>query len=117
MLDTGGYGSMIDLKTAEALKLDVTKAVNANYGHYYSPGYRPVPFAGMVHGPIQIRFSGEVVLTIPHLRVINSNRCIVLLGVDLLCGGRPTERWNFASTSIATATDSAISGTISFKLG
>jgi hypothetical protein len=57
MFDTGGYGTMFDVESAKAMQLDFEEAKGGNYGHYYSPGYRPVPFAGIVHGPIEIRFS------------------------------------------------------------
>jgi hypothetical protein len=48
---------MFDVESAKAMQLDFEEAKGGNYGHYYSPGYRPVPFAGIVHGPIEIRFS------------------------------------------------------------
>lgn len=62
MLDTGGHGSMIDRVSAEELGLDITRSHNGNYGHYFSPGYRPRPYYGIVSGPVPLRFSEEVVL-------------------------------------------------------
>ncbi len=89
MLDTGGYVTLLDIESAKQMNLDYEEAVNGNLGYYYSPGYQPVAYAGVVHGPVELRFSESVVVTIPYIKLINSNRRLAILGVDFLCGGRP----------------------------
>lgn len=99
------------------MQLDVTEAVNGNYGHYHSPGYGPRAYAGLIHGPIPIKFSKNVVITIPYLRVITSPRQLIILGADVLCGGRPLHRWNFHQLTISTDGEGEVGGEIHFKLG
>ena len=98
MVDTGAHGCMVDAKTAAQMQLNVTEAKGGNYGAYSSPGYPPRPYAGIVHGPVPLRFSNEVVIMVPFVRVIESDKPQVILGVDLLCTGR--ERWNFAGLEL-----------------
>lgn len=96
LLDTGGHGSVIDLASAEKLGLDVTPAgPDSKFGHYHSPGYPARPYAGLIYGPVPVRFSQEVVLHIPYIRVIHSKRRLLILGADLLAGGRSQTNWNF----------------------
>ena len=90
--------------------------MDGNFGHYFSPGYGPRPYAGIVHGPIPIRFSRQAIVTIPFMRVITSPRRLTILGADVLCGGRPTTRWNFASISVATLASGDVKGYIHFTL-
>ena len=70
MADTGAHGCIIDEQSAAAMRLDVTPATNGNFGSYSSPGYGPKPYAGIVHGPLDLHFSREVMLQVPFMRVI-----------------------------------------------
>ena len=57
-----------------------------------------------------LRFSNEVVIMVPFVRVIESDKPQVILGVDLLCTGH--ERWNFAGLELK-----ANVGYLMFELG
>ena len=58
MLDTAGARTMIDLKTANMLGLEVEVATAERYfGCFYSASAVPTPYAGRVKGPVTIRFS------------------------------------------------------------
>jgi hypothetical protein len=67
-----------------------------------------------VHGPIKMRFDDEVVVTVPHIRLINSTHSIAIAGVNLLCGGRPFYKYNFHSLPVTTHSDGTVTGTIAF---
>ena len=92
MADTGAHGCIIDEQSAAAIWLDVTPATNGNFGSYPSPGYGPKPYAGIVHGPVDLRFSREAVMQVPFVLVIQSEKPRIIVGVDLLCGGRDISR-------------------------
>ena len=93
------------------------EAVNGNLGHYYSPGYKPVAYAGVVHGPVELRFSESVVVTIPYIKPNHSDRRLAILGVDFLCGGRPYQRWNFHGLPVYTKSDGEVIGAAVFRKG
>ena len=118
MIDTGAHGTIIDKATTTAMKLDVTPAeAKGGFGCYSSPGYPPRPYAGIVHGPVALRFGPEIVLQVPFIRIIESNKPQVLLGVDLLCGGRDRSRWNYKGCYVDTTEDGQAKGYLLFKLG
>ena len=117
MLDTGGHASVIDKQTATEMGLNIIPAQSGNFGSYHSPGYGPKPYAGLVYGPVPIRFSESVVLLIPYIRVIESSVRLVILGADLLSGGRSPSRWNFGGLQIKTDEDGKARGWIIFKRG
>ena len=83
------------------MRLDVTPMTNGNFGSYSSPGYGPKPYAGIVHGPVDLRFSWEVVMQVPFVRVIQSEKPQIIVGVDLLCGGGDISRWNWKSIEVS----------------
>ena len=101
MADTGAHGCIIDEQSAVAMQLDATPLTNGNFGSYSSPGYGPKPYAGIVHGPVDLRFSQEVVLQVPFVRVIQLEKPQIIVGVDLLYGGRDISRWNWRSIEIS----------------
>ena len=115
LLDTGGHGTIIDHESALELGLDVTLARNGNFGHYRSPGYKPRAYHGIVQGPVEIRFNKEVVTLVPFIRIIDSPRRQIIIGADVLCGGRDILRWNFYSMPIVTNPDGTMQGYITFK--
>lgn len=105
---------MIDLASAQAMGLNVTKAHNNNFGHYFSPGYKPQPYAGLVHGPITLKFSNQVTLSVPYIKIVESERPLIILGADLLAGGRTSGGWNFVSMPITTDHLGRVTGHIEF---
>ena len=117
MLDTGGHASVIDKQTATEMGLNIIPSQFGNFGSYHSPGYGPKAYAGLVYGPVPIRFSVSVVLLVPYIRVIESSVRLVILGADLLSGGRSTNRWNFAGIHVKTDDEGKVKGCISFKRG
>ncbi len=107
MLETGGHASVIDHNTAKDMGLSIIPpSKKGGFGSYHSPGYGPRHYVGLVYGPVPIRFSEKVVLLIPYIRVIESNSRIVILGADLLSGGRDPDHWNYAGLRVHTDQDS-----------
>lgn len=76
--------------------------MTANFGYYFSPGYKPIPYAGVVPRPVELCLSSEVMITVPQIRHINSNCNTAIIGFDALCAGRPFERWNFVAMPVQT---------------
>ncbi len=115
MLDTGGHTSVLDIGSARTLGLDVEAATDGkDFGTYYSPGYDTRRYAGIARGPIPIRFSQEVELCVPYIKLIDSEVPVVLLGADVLAGGR-ARGWDFTGMRMEVNGSGKASGWITFK--
>ena len=68
-----------------------------------------------MHGPVDVKFAADVTLFIPQLRVVKSQRPLLIIGADVLCGGRPLHRWNFSGIELSTRPNGAVSGQLVFK--
>ena len=95
------------------MQLDVTPMTNRNFGSYSSPGYGPKPYAGIVHGPVDLRFSQEVMIQVPFMWVIQSEKPQIIVSIDLLCSGRDISRWNWKSIEVSPC----CKGSMCFYLG
>jgi hypothetical protein len=81
ILDTAGSRTMIDSNTARALGLDVTWE---RVGQFSGVGGGALTYAGMVKGPVEIKFSSKVVLHLDEVKVFDHPEPIILLGDDIL---------------------------------
>ena len=71
MLDTAGARTMMDLKTAELLGLDVEKTTASKYfGSFISASAVPTPNAGRITGPVELQFSDNVKFHLKEIKVI-----------------------------------------------
>lgn len=101
IVDTGGARTMIDSVLAEKLKLRVEVAGPGKYfGSFWGPSAEPIPYYGRVAGPVEIRFSPEVVFMLPEVKVIKHGEPLALIGTDIL--GRATHGWGFESVGVDT---------------
>lgn len=98
LMDTGGARSMIDLPTAKRLGLPLKlRGDGEEFGKFWGPDAVMKDYAGIVTGPVCLRFSVEVTFTLPEVKIIEYGDPIFLVGTDVL-GERLTSRptWEFS---------------------
>lgn len=99
IVDTGGARTMLDNLLADRLGLPVEVAGPGKYfGSFWGPSAEPIPYYGRVAGPIEIRFSQDVVFTLPEVKVIKHGEPLALIGTDIL--GKAVQGWSFESVGV-----------------
>lgn len=89
VVDTGASKTLCDLSMAQALGLPVVLAKGDEFGKFSVPGNNQVmSYAGIVRGPVIIRLSETVSFSLPCLKLINHTYHLMLLGGDIIQGGR-----------------------------
>jgi hypothetical protein len=100
MLDTAGARTMIDIATAESLGLPIERVTSTRYfGSFYSASGVPTAYAGRVKGPILMKFSENVTISLREMKVIDYPDSLVLVGTDLL-GVSPIDGYRFAYVGV-----------------
>jgi hypothetical protein len=85
VLDTAGSRTMLDSNTAKTLGLKVDWAdENSTIGTFSGVGGSALKYAGILKGPVEIRFSDKVVLNLDEVKVFDHPEPIILIGDDLL---------------------------------
>ena len=86
IIDTGGARTMLDKATASAAGLSITlPGEGVEVGGYYQPsGGDIIYYHGVVQGPVQLRFSEDVVISIGELKVLESTDPMILIGADAM---------------------------------
>jgi hypothetical protein len=88
LVDTGGACSIMDIQYARSLGLPIRLQTAAEFGKFVVPGRsNPIPYPGCVEGPVEIAFSADVKVTVPHIRLVRHGRNLAILGADVLCAG------------------------------
>lgn len=96
VLDTGGARSVIDVGTARELGLRVERATaRKNFGSFWGPSSKPVNYYGRVRGPITIKFSENITITLKELKVVSHGEALLILGTDFLVWG--DQPWQFGA--------------------
>lgn len=90
LLDTGGEKSMVDVSLAELLGLRYQRGRGSEFGKYITAGGHVQPYHGLVRGPVDVRFSENVTVPLRFIKVVEHGEPVLILGADLLRGGRPT---------------------------
>lgn len=81
---------------AKAFGLVVRKAVGEDCGRFGVPGSGVVhAYYGCVEAPFELRLGERVKFTITGMRILEHPHPMVLLGSDVLCGGRAKPGWNY----------------------
>lgn len=97
VVDTGSCKTLMCENTAKALNLPVERARGSEFGTYRVPGGTDAKgYVGVVRGPVRIKFSGDVEFQVTNLRVLSHPAPLLLIGSDLLRGGRESSAWNFS---------------------
>lgn len=109
IVDTGSSKTLCDMNMAKALGLPVTVAKNDEYGKFTVPGSNTIMnYAGIVQGPVVIRLSESVSFQLPCLKLINHPYHLMLLGGDILQGGRSPDLLNFAGWEQKTISEGKV---------
>ena len=96
VVDTGSCKTLMCENTARSLGLTVEKARGEEFGTYRVPGGNDARgYVGVVRGPVVIKFSEAVEFEVTNLRVLSHPAPLLLIGSDLLRGGRDKSAWNF----------------------
>ena len=102
MMDTGGEKSMVCTRVAELLGLHYSRARGSEFGKYVTTGGHVQPYFGLIRGPIDVRFSADIMMQLKFLKVVKHGKPLLLLGADLMRGGRPTYGWNWQAIGART---------------
>jgi hypothetical protein len=87
IVDTGAHRTIIDSKMATALGLTIRK--EHNFGKYSVPGSDAIhEYAGIIEGDTDLQLGDGISARVRHLRVIDHPHPFLLLGADVLSGGR-----------------------------
>ncbi len=102
IVDTGAHRTVMDLRMAREMQLEVRTDVG-NYGRFSVPGSEAVHrYAGIVPGDTELRLNNQVIARVRNMRVITHPHPFMLLGAEVLRGGRPLDSWNFAGIDVET---------------
>lgn len=82
--DTGSARTVADKHTIERLGLKIDRV---ECGSYWDMAAMPVQYYGKVAGPVPIRFSHDIVMYLPEIKVIDTNDMLFIIGDDLMAPG------------------------------
>ncbi len=118
VIDTGSYKTILDVGMARILGLPVREAINGDCGTYSVPGTgQSNCYAGVVDQPVELALAGGVRFAIDGLKLIHHPYPLILVGSDVLSGGRPRGEVNFAGTRLSTDEKGVVQGHICFEKG
>ena len=52
-------------------------------------------YVGVIRGPVKLKFSDNVEFNVSNIRVLSHPAPLLLIGSDILRGGREESAWNF----------------------
>jgi hypothetical protein len=115
IVDTGAHRTIIDTKMATALGLKIRKDVTC--GKYSVPGSEAVhAYAGIVEGDTDLQISRDIRTRVRNLRVIDHPHPFLLLGADVLSGGRKSGQWNFSGIQVKTLAEGSVEAELNFEI-
>ena len=89
-----------------ASSLPVQLARGSEYGTYFGPGPEEHPYAGCIVGPVTLSFGQEVAIKLREIKVIAHNKLLLLIGADILCGGRAG--WSYRSLGVGPSSKGVV---------
>ncbi len=102
IVDTGAHRTIIDTQMAAMLGLPVKKG-GAEYGKFSVPGSEAInEYAGVIEGSTTLHITDQLGAKVENMRVIHHPRPFMLLGADVLSGGRNNAEWNFTGLRVNT---------------
>jgi hypothetical protein len=89
IVDSGSYKTILDVGMARILGLPIKEANQGDCGTFSTPGTdRSNCYAGVVEGNVELQLADDVTYLIQGLKLIHHPHPMVLLGSDVLSGGR-----------------------------
>ena len=96
VVDTGSCSTLLDHTMVAALGLIMRQASEGEFGCYMVPGAKEAKaYWGMVAEPVHLTIAPGVDARLENIRVVERAAPLLLIGADVLRGGRPGE-WYFA---------------------
>ncbi len=90
----------------------------ANCGRFAVPGSGAVhSYSGVVKGRTLLQVWGVLQAHVSNLRVIEHPHPLLLLGADVLRGGRPRDSWNFQGLRVETTGLNQVDAWLEFSVG
>ena len=99
--DTGATRTLMDIATARQVGLPIQVARGSEFGTYFGPGSKEKPYAGRILGPVVLRFGRDVTLELKEIKLIHHAEPLLLIGADVLCGGR--DGWTYRAMGVGAA--------------
>lgn len=116
IVDTGAHRTIIDSEMAKELGLKV-RTENLQCGKFSVPGSEAVhSYAGVVKGSTTLKISDRVEAKVHNMRVISHPHPFVLLGADVLSGGRDPSTWNFTGMRVHTTQAGRVRALLTFDV-
>ncbi len=116
IIDTGSYKTILDVGMARILGLPIREAVNGDCGTYSVPGTgQSNCYAGVVDQPVELVLADGVRFAIEGLKLIHHPYPLILVGSDVLSGGRPLGQVNYAGVRLSTDDKGMVQGYICFE--
>ena len=90
---------------------------NLQCGKFSVPGSEAVhSYAGIVEGSTTLKNSDRVEAKVHNMRVISHPHPFVLLGADVLSGGRDPSTWNFTGMRVHTTEAGRVKALLTFDV-
>mgnify|MGYP003552320619 FL=1 len=81
------------------------------------PGSEAVhAYAGIVEGDTDLQISRDIWTRVRNLRVIDHPHPFLLLGADVLSGGRKSGQWNFSGIMVNTLAEGHVEAELTFEI-
>ena len=117
IVDTGAYKTIMDKEMAKAFGLKVRAAVAGDCGKFGVPGSGVVhDYVGCIEQPFELRLSEHVRFTVGGMRIISHPFPMMLLGADILKGGRKPPGWNYVGWELEDGL-TKVGGSLLFRRG
>jgi hypothetical protein len=89
IIDSGSYKTIMDVGMARMLGLPIRDAIGGDCGTYSVPGTgRSNTYQGIVDAEVRLQLAPGVIYAIQGLKLIDHPHPLILIGSDILSGGR-----------------------------
>jgi hypothetical protein len=103
IVDSGSYKTIMDIGMARMLSLPIRDAVGGDCGTYSVPGTgRSNPYQGIIDAEVRLQLAPGVVYSIQGLKLIEHPHPLLLIGSDILSGGRVQGQCNYTGLRLGT---------------
>ena len=92
--------------------------MNGDCGRFGVPGTgQTMTYAGLIKSPFTMRLGPNVSFVISGMRVLEHPHPLMLIGADILCGGRAPPSWNYEGSTLTTEGPGVVTGSLRFRRG
>ena len=92
---------MIDEVTTTLAKLPIIQASKEwDFGWFYGPSGEAMHYAGILEGLVHLRFSKDISITLPEMKIVKNKEPIVLIGTDTMVVSADNKAWHFVHVGL-----------------